>query len=61
MKEVELLETRGFSIRERLTVSPAAQLIMPYHALIDSAREEALGGKKLERQDEALVLRMKTR
>ena len=41
MKEVELLETRGFSIRERLTVSPAAQLIMPYHALIDSAREEA--------------------
>ena len=47
MKEVELLETRGFSIRERLTVSPAAQLIMPYHALIDSAREEALGGKKI--------------
>ena len=47
MKEVELLETRGFSIRERLTVSPAAQLIMPYHALLDSAREEALGGKKI--------------
>ena len=47
MKEVELLETRGFSIRERLNVSPAAQLIMPYHALIDSAREEALGGKKI--------------
>ena len=47
IKEVELLETRGFSIRERLTVSPAAQLIMPYHALIDSAREEALGGKKI--------------
>ena len=47
MKEVELLETRGFSVRERLTVSPAAQLIMPYHALIDSAREEALGGKKI--------------
>ena len=47
MKEVELLEARGFSIRERLTVSPAAQLIMPYHALIDSAREEALGGKKI--------------
>ncbi len=47
MKEVELLETRGFPIRERLTVSPAAQLIMPYHALIDSAREEALGRKKI--------------
>ena len=47
MQEVELLETRGFSIRERLTVSPAAQLIMPYHALLDSAREEALGGKKI--------------
>ena len=47
IKEVELLETRGFSIRERLTVSPAAQLIMPYHALLDSAREEALGGKKI--------------
>ncbi len=47
MKEVELLETRGFSVRKRLTVSPAAQLIMPYHALLDSAREEALGGKKI--------------
>ena len=47
MKDVELLETRGFSLRELVTVSPAAQLIMPYHALIDSAREEALGGKKI--------------
>ena len=47
MQEVELLEARGFVIRERLTVSPAAQLIMPYHALLDSAREEALGAKKI--------------
>jgi adenylosuccinate synthase len=47
MQEVELLESRGVSVRDRLTISPACQLIMPFHVQLDLAREEALGERKI--------------
>lgn len=47
MEEVELLESKGLSVRDRLTISPACQLIMPYHVQLDLAREEALGARKI--------------
>ncbi len=47
MQEIELLESRDISVRERLTVSPACQLVMPYHVELDLAREEALGERKI--------------
>ncbi len=47
MQEVELLESRGVSVRDRLTISPACPLIMPYHVQLDLAREEALGERKI--------------
>ena len=47
MKEVELLESRDISVRDRLTVSAACHLIMPYHVQLDLAREEALGERKI--------------
>ncbi|MDC0214373.1 adenylosuccinate synthase [Gammaproteobacteria bacterium] len=47
MEEVELLESKGLSVRDRLTISSACQLIMPYHVQLDLAREEALGARKI--------------
>lgn len=43
MKEVTMLEERGVPARERLRVSEACQLILPYHVALDAAREKARG------------------
>ena len=43
MTEVRGLEDRGVPVRERLRISPACQLILPYHVELDLAREEARG------------------
>lgn len=47
MSEVEGLEARGVPVRERLRISPACQLILPYHVELDLAREEARGNQKI--------------
>ena len=41
--EIARLEARGVPVRERLKVSDACTLILPYHAALDRARENARG------------------
>ncbi len=43
LTEVETLEARGVPVRERLRISPACALILPYHVALDQARERARG------------------
>ena len=43
MKETEELEARGVDVRSRLRIWPACPVIMPYHELLDHAREKAKG------------------
>ncbi len=43
MEEIQMLEARGVPARERIMLSPAATLILPYHAALDQAREKARG------------------
>lgn len=47
LKEVEMLEARGVPARERLKISEACQLILPYHVALDAAREKARGKKAI--------------
>jgi len=42
-KETESLESWGVDVRSRLGISPACPVIMPYHELLDHAREKARG------------------
>ena len=45
--ETEELEARGVDVRSRLKISPACPVIMPYHELLDLAREQALGKRAI--------------
>jgi adenylosuccinate synthase len=45
--EIDMLETRGVPARERLTVSPACPLILPFHVALDQAREKARGAQAI--------------
>jgi adenylosuccinate synthase len=47
IKEMNALESRGVPVRERLRISPACALILPYHAELDLAREKARGDRKI--------------
>ena len=47
LTEVRTLEARGVPVRERLRISPACPLILPYHVQLDLAREEARGNQKI--------------
>ncbi|HAR32047.1 MAG TPA: adenylosuccinate synthase [Gammaproteobacteria bacterium] len=47
LKEIVGLESRGVPVRERLRMSPACPLILPYHARLDLAREAARGSQKI--------------
>jgi adenylosuccinate synthase len=47
IREMTALETRGVPVRERLRISPACALILPYHAALDIAREKARGDRKI--------------
>ena len=47
MKEIGELEEAGVEVRSRLKISPATPLIMPYHIVLDQAREKAAGGKAI--------------
>ena len=47
LEEAAGLEAQGIPVRERLRISPACQLILPYHARLDLAREQARGSGKI--------------
>ncbi|AJP42770.1 adenylosuccinate synthetase [Alteromonas australica] len=47
MKEITMLEERGVPVRERLKISEACPLILPYHIALDVAREKARGAKAI--------------
>jgi len=47
MTEVTMLEERGVPVRERLKISEACPLILPYHVALDVAREKARGAKAI--------------
>ncbi len=43
LKEIAMLEAKGVPVRDRLRLSPACPLILPYHVALDKAREIARG------------------
>ncbi|NIR30791.1 MAG: adenylosuccinate synthase [Gammaproteobacteria bacterium] len=45
--EMETLERRGVPVRDRLRVSEACPLVLPYHVALDHAREQARGAKAI--------------
>ncbi len=47
LKEIEVLEQAGVSVRDRLLISEACALILPVHVAIDQARETARGSKAI--------------
>lgn len=47
LKEIGELEEAGVPVRERLRLSPACPLILPYHVALDQARELARGDAKI--------------
>lgn len=47
LKEIRALEEKGVPVRERLRLSPACPLILPYHVALDQARELARGDAKI--------------
>ncbi len=47
LKEMNELEASGYPVRERLFISEACPLILPYHVAIDKARELARGSKAI--------------
>jgi len=46
-QEIEELEQKGVEVRSRMRISPACAIIMPYHELLDRAREEARGERAI--------------
>lgn len=47
LKEILELEERDVPVRERLRISPACPLILPYHVALDKAREDRRGADKI--------------
>lgn len=47
MEEIAMLEKRGVPVRDRLLISEACPLILPYHIALDQAREKARGNKAI--------------
>ena len=47
MTEITMLEERGVPVRERLLISDACPLILPYHNALDAAREKERGSKAI--------------
>lgn len=43
LEEIAGLEQAGVHVRERLRISDASQLVMPYHVVLDKTREQFLG------------------
>lgn len=47
LNEIAKLEQQGVPVKERLKISAACPLLMPYHAALDLAREKARGDKAI--------------
>ncbi len=47
MTEMAMLEARGVPVKDRLVISEACPLILPYHIALDQAREIARGNKAI--------------
>lgn len=47
LSEIAQLEEKGVPVRERLKISPACPLILPYHVALDQARELRRGEQKI--------------
>ena len=47
LKEMAGLQAQGVPVRERLRLSPACPLILPYHVALDQAREKKRGNDKI--------------
>ncbi len=47
LKEIAELEARSVPVRERLKISPACPLVLPYHVALDQAREAKRGNEKI--------------
>ncbi len=47
MGEITELEAKGVQVRNRMIISPACPLILPYHIAIDRSREAKLGKKAI--------------
>ena len=47
LKELHMLEENGVPARDRLRISEACPLILPYHVALDHAREKARGKKAI--------------
>ena len=47
LEEVDMLEAAGVSVKNRLVISEACPVIMPYHIAVDQAREIAKGASKI--------------
>ena len=47
IEEMRLLEEQGIDVTSRLYISEACPLILPYHCLLDQAREAAKGSKAI--------------
>ena len=47
LEEIRDLEAKGVPVRDRLRISPACPLILPYHVAMDVAREKSLGEQKI--------------
>ena len=47
LDEIRELEAKGVPVRDRLRISPACPLILPYHVAMDAAREKSLGEQKI--------------
>jgi adenylosuccinate synthase len=47
LTEMKMLEDRGIPVKERLVISEACPLILPFHVALDVARETARGDKAI--------------
>jgi len=47
LEEMKMLEARGVPVQDRLRISEACPLILPYHIALDQAREIARGNKAI--------------
>jgi adenylosuccinate synthase len=45
LEEIDLLTSKGIPVMDRLRISSAAALVLPYHVALDKAREQAQGEK----------------
>ncbi len=46
-EEIEALEAKGIEVRSRVRISPFCAIIMPWHEMLDRAREQARGDRAI--------------